>query len=69
MSYFDYQLKKNSITLSNVIVQGSHPSKTYHTGSGTVLVELNTGDTLYAYITLKKQIKGPYSCFNAVKIG
>lgn len=66
--YFEYYLYKNSNSLSRVIISGSYQCSTYHAGSGTVVVQMDVGDTLYASMTSSNEIEGPYSCLTVIKI-
>lgn len=68
--YVNYSLYKNQQHITFVMVNGVHSqsSKTYHSGSGTVVIELNVGDTLYAKMSGDDEIEGRLSCFTAIKI-
>ncbi|XP_063426900.1 uncharacterized protein LOC134710467 [Mytilus trossulus] len=69
--YFEYFMNKNTNSLSRVIVSGDTQSSTphtYHTGSGTVVVQMDVGDTLHASMTSSEEIEGRYSCLTVIKI-
>ncbi|CAC5384650.1 unnamed protein product [Mytilus coruscus] len=65
----DFELKKNNQRISIVmIVYGTHAGGNYYSGSGTVVVQMNAGDILFAEANRHMTVAGSYNCFTVLKI-
>lgn len=65
----DFELYKNSDLISRVLIVLDGISGTYYSGSGTVAVQINTGDVLYANAWRNKmKIAYVHSSFTVIKM-
>ncbi|VDI83336.1 Hypothetical predicted protein [Mytilus galloprovincialis] len=63
-----FELQRNGEMISRVmIVSGTH-SSAYYSGSGTVVVQINAGDTLFAMANRNVNNAASYSCFTVIRI-
>lgn len=63
-----FSLWRNSQTISNVMIDFGASYGTSYSGSGTVVVKINSGDILYARTNLNMMTHGDHSCFTVIKI-
>lgn len=64
----DYVLYKNSQLLSQVVIVLGKHDYNYFSGWGTVVVQLNVGDTLLAKVNRNMRVAGSDSCFTVLRI-
>lgn len=63
----DFEMKKNSQLISRVMIKHGSINGIF-SGSGTVVVQINTGDILFANAWRNMMLYGDDSCFTVIKI-
>lgn len=64
-----FELQRNGQVISRVMILAGTHSDNYYSASGTVVVQINAGDTLFARVNRPTlSVTGTYSCFTVIKI-